>query len=275
MNKVVYKKRSPILALILSFLTFGLGQLYNGQPKKAIALYVAGFLTYPVLFRSNISCTFSGLIFFLVIILVVILVAVFDAWRSAAWQRYFIPKKYNRWYLYLAVILVNGLMIAPIIDAVLPAEPIKAYKIPSGAMIPALLVGDHIMVDLRAYENGEPVRGDIIVFQYPIDPEKDFIKRVIGLPGEFIEIKDDKIFINGKILEDEWGMFSTRNMSLKRTLPFGQAEVPLDSYYVMGDNRDNSHDSRFWGFVPKSSVKGKALYVYFSKQLSRIGLTIQ
>jgi signal peptidase I len=156
---------------------------------------------------------------------------------------------------------------------------VQAFKIPSGSMEPALLVGDHILVNKFMYgvkipffrttliPLGEPKRDDVIVFIYPMDESKDFIKRVIGLPGEEIEIIDKKIYINGKLFDDKHGFYG--NPSRKMGNPgskdrFGPVIVKDKHFFVMGDNRDHSYDSRFWGFVPQESVKGKAFIIYWS-----------
>jgi signal peptidase I len=156
---------------------------------------------------------------------------------------------------------------------------VQAFKIPSGSMKPTLLVGDHILVNKFLYgvkipftnktliPISEPKRGDIIVFIYPVDPEKDFIKRVIGLPGDKVEISGEKVLINGKQYDDEHGFYSKIGAAaaqIGKSAHFGPVIVPKDHLFVMGDNRNHSYDSRFWGFVPLSSVKGKAFIIYWS-----------
>lgn len=157
---------------------------------------------------------------------------------------------------------------------------VQAFKIPSGSMEPTLLVGDHILVNKFIYgikipftdktliPISDPEREDVIVFIYPMDTSKDFIKRVIGLPGDTVEMKDQRITINGESFEDNHGVF-TRDLSSDRGLvregsAFGPVKVPEGKLFVMGDNRDHSYDSRFWGFVPIESVKGKAFIIYWS-----------
>jgi len=156
---------------------------------------------------------------------------------------------------------------------------VQAFKIPSGSMEPTLLVGDHILVNKFLYgikipfinktllPISEPKRDDVIVFIYPVDKSKDFIKRVIGLPGDEIEIVDNKIYINGEAFEDRYGYYP--DLGRKAIDPggktrFGPVTVPKDHLFVMGDNRNHSYDSRFWGFVPLDSVKGKAFIIYWS-----------
>lgn len=156
---------------------------------------------------------------------------------------------------------------------------IQAFKIPSGSMIPTLLVGDHILVNKFIYgvkfpfvnktviPISTPQRDDVIVFIYPQDKSKDFIKRVIGLPGEILKMVDRKIYIDGKPYDDKYGIFNAshghRSHNSAKT-NYGPEKIPEGHLFVMGDNRDNSHDSRYWGFVPIESVRGKALIIYWS-----------
>jgi signal peptidase I len=156
---------------------------------------------------------------------------------------------------------------------------VQAFKIPSGSMKPTLQIGDHILVNkfiygfripytrIRILPFTRPKRGDVIVFVYPEDPSKDFIKRVIAVEGEVVEIRNKKVYVNGKPLNHDWGFFTD-----PRILPsvydprdnFGPVKVPKDHLFVLGDNRDNSRDSRYWGFVHIGEVKGKAFLIYYS-----------
>jgi len=156
---------------------------------------------------------------------------------------------------------------------------VQAFKIPSGSMIPTLLIGDHILVNKFIYgvrnpvtrelwiKGKEPQRRDVIVFIFPKNRKLDFIKRVIGLPGEVVEIRNKKVFINGVPLEEPYVQHTDPNILPREISPrdnFGPVRVPPGHLFVMGDNRDQSHDSRFWGFVPIRDVKGKAFIIYFS-----------
>ena len=156
---------------------------------------------------------------------------------------------------------------------------VQAFKIPSSSMEPTLQVGDHLLVnkfiygikfpfiETKYFQFKKPQRGDIIVFIYPKDRSKDFIKRVIGTEGEKVQIVHNKIYINNQLIEDPWGRYDERAPSTKYLQPmeiFGPVTVPVNSVFVLGDNRDNSQDSRFWGFVNVNEVKGKALIIYFS-----------
>ena len=177
----------------------------------------------------------------------------------------------------------------------------EAFKIPSGSMIPTLTIGDHLLVnkfiygpripftDTRLFAWKEPKRGEIIVFKYPENESKNFIKRVVGLPGDKIEIKNGLLFINDqpvsvtglgvyeggdqgagypgpKLLEEQLGAVNHKILYLRDQsgYNFGPVLVPKDSVFVMGDNRDNSQDSRVWGWVNHNKILGRAFIIYWS-----------
>jgi signal peptidase I len=180
----------------------------------------------------------------------------------------------------------ESICIAVILALFVRTFVVQAFKIPTGSMENNLLIGDHLLVNkfvfaptMTALERTllpiDPIaRGDIIVFKFPQDPDRDFVKRVIGLPGETIEMRNKRVFVNGTRLDEPYVHFlfppaegegQTVDVSgLGVQVNYGPVQVPADHYFMMGDNRDNSEDSRFWGFMPRSYVKGKALFVYFS-----------
>jgi signal peptidase I len=174
---------------------------------------------------------------------------------------------------------IEAIIIAILIAVVIRTLVIQAYKIPSRSMVPALLVGDHLLVNKFIYGVKIPVlrkilipvtdpkKGDIIVFIYPHDRSKDYIKRVIGVAGDKIEIKNKNIYINDQPYKDSFGIYSdniTYPAMMQPRDNFGPVVVPERSLFVMGDNRDESADSRFWGFVNLRDVEGKALVIYWS-----------
>ena len=173
----------------------------------------------------------------------------------------------------------ESIVIAVVMALIIKAFVIQAFKIPSGSMIPTLKIGDHILVNKFIYGTKlpftdriiiplrRPNRGDIIVFKFPDDEKKDFIKRVIGLPGDLVEIKGKKVYINGSPIDDSYAVHSDPMLYPSGIQPrdnFGPLTVPQDSYFVMGDNRDFSLDSRYWGFVKLNKIKGKAFIIYWS-----------
>ena len=174
---------------------------------------------------------------------------------------------------------IEAFVVAIVLALIIRTFVVQAFKIPSGSMEPTLLIGDHILVnkfiygeripftDIKLFDFREPKKGEVIVFIYPKDESKDFIKRVIGVEGDRIEIKDKKLFINDTLHTDSYGAYKDNAIIPGHIQPrdnFGPVVVPEDSLFVMGDNRDRSADSRFWGFVHLNKVKGKAFLIYWS-----------
>jgi signal peptidase I len=184
----------------------------------------------------------------------------------------------------------ESIVIAVILALFIRTFVVQAFKIPTGSMEENLLIGDHLLVNKFVFGPSEtgaertllPVgtirRRDIIVFKYPEDPERDFIKRVIGLPGETVEVREKKVYINGTALDEPYVHFLAppsapselhEVTSFDVRERFGPVTVPADQYFMMGDNRDNSADSRYWGFLRRDYIKGKALVIYWSYQAER------
>lgn len=178
------------------------------------------------------------------------------------WDKATLKREAKEWLHSIAVALVLTLIIRTYV--------VQAFKIPSGSMRPTLLEGDKLFVNKYIYRFEKPQRGDIIVFRFPGDPKKDFIKRLVAMEGEQVEIRDGKIYVNDKVLDDpkSFGKFFYFNHE-----PFGspneKLSVPPGCYYVLGDNSANSTDSRFWGFVPKKNVLGRAFFRWWP--IFRIG----
>jgi signal peptidase I len=173
----------------------------------------------------------------------------------------------------------ESIIIAIILALIIRTFVVQAFKIPSGSMEDTLAIGDHILVskfiygskipftDKRILKVRDPKRGDVIVFEYPEDPSKDFIKRVIGTPGDVIEARDKKVYINGQPYVNPHEVHKEMEIVPREQNPrdnFGPVNVPEGSYFVMGDNRDRSYDSRFWGFVKNPKIKGLAFIKYWS-----------
>jgi signal peptidase I len=188
----------------------------------------------------------------------------------------------------------EAIIVAMLLAFAIRVFVVQAFKIPSGSMIPTLQIGDHILVSKLSYglqwpgdcafkvsfppvtcyashqvvSFGQPQRGDVIVFRYPEDEDKDFIKRIVGLPGDQIEIRNKAVLVNGVPLDDRAYTQRVDPGVIEGTINprdnFGPMTVPRDSYFVMGDNRDQSLDSRFWGYVRAEKIKGKAFRIYWS-----------
>jgi signal peptidase I len=182
----------------------------------------------------------------------------------------------------------ESIVIAVILALFVRTWTVQAFKIPTGSMENNLLVGDHLLVNKfvfcptassleRALLPVRDIRrGDIVVFKFPNEPERDFIKRVIGLPGETLELRNKKVYVNGQPLDEPYVHFLEPASDSDEVTRFdvreryGPVRVPDGHYFVMGDNRDNSQDSRYWGFLPRGFIKGKALMIYWSYDSERV-----
>jgi signal peptidase I len=182
---------------------------------------------------------------------------------------------------------IEAILVAVVIALFIRTFVVQAFKIPSGSMKQTLQIGDHILVNKFIYgikipylhktlvPIKNPQKGDIIVFKFPEDPEKDFIKRVIGVAGDVIECRDKKLYVNHKPVNHDYGVYTDPHIIPAQVRPrdnFGPITVPENSVFVMGDNRDESFDSRFWGFVDLQAVNGKAFIIYWSWDKEKFGV---
>ncbi len=184
---------------------------------------------------------------------------------------------------------IEAVVIAIIIAMFIRTFIVQAFKIPSGSMLETLQIGDHILVNKFIYgvkipfTDGktivsvkDPKKGDIIVFKYPEDPSKDFIKRVVATAGDTLEIKNKELYINGVLAKkEEYAIYRNRNILPAIRSPrdnHPKITIPENKVFVMGDNRDNSLDSRFWGYVDLKAVRGKAFIIYWSWNKEKFGV---
>jgi len=289
------KPRRPWIAALLTFVMTGLGHLYAGSPKRGLILF--GIWSFWALLCSVILLAVPN-IFIIIIFLIggfaIFVFCVVDAFSIAKRRKEnYEPAKFNRWFVYMGYFVILSL-----ISALLSAGvKTNAFNITSGSMEPALLVGDSILVNEVIYgvklpllrktiiPVTDPKRNDIVVFIYPENRSMSLIKRVIGVAGDKIEIVNKKIFINDKAYKDSYGVFKDSNVLPQSVEPrdnFGPVTVPENSIFVMGDNRDESLDSRYWGFVDLQDVEGKAFIIYWSwnsdlhkPRWGRFGLTFK
>lgn len=183
----------------------------------------------------------------------------------------------------------EAIVIALILALFIRTFIIQAFKIPSGSMLPTLLIGDHLLVNKFIYGikvpfSGtvvvpikEPQRNDVIVFKFPQDPKLDYIKRVVGVGGDTVEGRNKIIYVNGEPFDDKYGVHMDDTVVGGAGGPrdnFGPVTVPAGKVFVMGDNRDNSFDSRFWGFVDHKAILGKALIIYWSWDVNKPLLSV-
>lgn len=187
----------------------------------------------------------------------------------------------------------EALVVALVLAFVIRAFVVQAFKIPSESMLQTLVVGDHLLASKFAYglkipftnhyiyKGSDPERGDIIIFPYPNDPGVDYIKRIIGVPGDVIEVRDKQLYRNGAPVKEAYIRHTDPEGIEPLRDNYAPVTVPPGKYFVMGDNRDNSLDSRFWGFVDRDTIKAKAWRIYWSWgglndiRWSRIGQKIE
>lgn len=276
-----FRPRRPWVAVFLSLTVTGLGQVYNGDPKRGMinfgfvylvlssAFVVLAYLSTPVIL---------GIIFLIAFSVVPIRIAM-QAYRQCKAQYPGLPRPWytERWAL--AGIWLFMVFIVQTSYSEGMRYFVQAFKIPAASMLPTLVPGDHILVrkayyglktpfvDEILYPFTPPERGDIITFKFPQDESKMFIKRVIALPGETIEIREKVVYLNAQKLDEPYVVFDEfdpRAHLVSERDNFEPVTVPENEYFVMGDRRDHSLDSRFWGFVPANKITGKASVIYWS-----------
>lgn len=263
------KPRNPWIAGLLAFVTIGLGHIYSGEVKKGLFLYFGqGLVLAVVLPLLIIKPDVVGLSFSLIVGLAYFVYNLIDAVQTAKRNALFYsPQKINKWYVYLAFLFLASFIIQPITEILIKRNIIQAYKIPSSAMAPTLRPGDRLLVNKLFYKTAKPQRGDIIVFEFPEDPSLDYVKRLVGIEGDVIEMKNKKLYVNN-VEQGEGYIVHTDS----KTFPasehprdnFGPITVPNGSFFFLGDNRDNSYDSRYWGFVSRGQIHGKVMSIYWS-----------
>ena len=252
-------KRYWLITLILSIIAPGLGHIYNGRFKRGIL--ICSF-TIPIYLISKLLTLRYSVIGYMAIMPCYYFAATADAifvWRNG--NNNYTLKKYNKWYIYISIAIVFIFIIL-----FLRFNVAANYKLVSRGMEDTLMTGDHIMVD-KTINTQELMRGDIVVFELPVDKSKVNISRVVGLPGDVIEGRDKKIYINGKLFENDFEQHEDSTTMAKYQSPrdsFEPVTVPANSYFMLGDNRDISYDSRFWGSVNSKKIIGVVKIIYWS-----------
>lgn len=281
-----FKKRKTWLAALSSILSPGLGHFYCGAAKRGIIILFALLIVYlpiacPVWYVFNKPYNIVIFIFIVVLIYsLIVLDAIFIANKISVEYEL---KPYNKWYYYLAYILIATFVLKPMFALPVKIHIARAYYYPSSSMTPTLLQGDHIISNVFIYKLQDPKRGDIVVFKYPKDETKEYVKRIVGVGGDIVEIRSKKLYINNELVDEPYkvcidsNVFTSEQNQRDNFKPF---EVTNNHYFVLGDNRDNSNDSRFFGLINRDLIKGKVSSIYFSWdsnnfkfRLNRIGNT--
>jgi signal peptidase I len=263
------KPRRPWLAAVFTILEIGLGHIYCGNPKKGLVLFCIDLCLFLLTVVSMLLIARNALHMIIAagVVLAFWFYCVVDAALIARRKKEnYQLAKYNRWYVYLGFILAAWLVGNALSSFVVTPYLVQPYMLPTGAMEPTLLVGDHILVDKHIYGGHKPKRGDVVIFEYSPEPEVDYVKRLIGEPGDTVEMIGRTVFVNGKPLKENYAQYLDPKSIRDHYGPFS---VPPDQYFVLGDNRDNSQDSRFWGFIPGENMLGKAMIIYWSFDIGR------
>lgn len=268
------KKRKPIIALLLSILSPGLGHIYVGKLKKGIILrFIIEFIILILIF-GGIFSTFKGLILVLCIDVILSIIIMFDSIIIAKKTDNPILKSYNRWYYYIAFYILFCCI--SFVSLTISKITHRTYQITSISMENTLLKDDFVFCDKRYYKKHKIQQTDLIIYEFN-ESEKQVVHRVVGLSYDKIEIVDKIVYVNNEIYMQEFAKFID-----SRIIPkdygniywdneffgskdnFGPIIVPENQYFVLGDNFDVSGDSRYWGCVQKDKIIGKPIYIYFS-----------
>jgi len=301
-------RRKPLTAVVLSLIMPGLGHVYCGRIVKGIILAFLSSIFIPVIFGtlsvSHLSVRIVVVITTLFASLAVYLIAIIDSWYTAKHTTAsYILKDYNKWYVYVLLVLMSTGSSTQIALNV-RSSYLEAFRVPSNSNYPTIIPGDRFLANKLAYKNSDPRRGDVVVFINPEERRIKYVKRVVGIGGDTVEIKDNEIYINGRKLElrqlpdstldkirievhgkllkgdvyeetngdAKYKIFLAEPSHDQASPDFAKMTVPAHHCFVLGDNRNLSRDSRHFGPILLATVKGRADYLYFpAKDWSRFG----
>ena len=269
-------------AVLLSLLVPGLGQVYNGDLRRGLRLWTVLIALVVVSSWLGLLDHFAGLVLVTVAGVGLQFYILFDAWNGARRVGELESPRWDRWWVYVGLIVLSLVVVTPGVRWVLP---VRTYFIPAGSMEPTVKPGDHLVARVRGPGLGEVERGDVVILRSPEDPAVEIVKRIVGLPGEELDIRDKVVYIDAEPLDEEafaWFADSTLYPD-SSAVPglarlrdqFGPFVIPEGAVFVLGDNRDQSYDSRFLGPVPLSYLRGKPLYIHWNRDRSRIGRRIE
>jgi len=284
-------ERKPWLAALLTFPLAGLGHLYLGLPRQALVAFAAKYLAGALMVAAAFWAPqpLNAIIIWAGSLGVLIALAIHAWWQASRVPRPYALKRYNSWYIYCLLILIALGVVSPVVRWALQDKLLEAFRIPSGSMEPTLLLGDFLFVDKRKSAREELQRGAIVVYVDVEEQRLKVIKRLVGLPGDTIQMAAGALYVDGRPLAEDYVQFSPGTSEDEPELKakmrdwqvanyvgsdsesyapdlqdWGPLVVPQDSFFVLGDNRDHAYDSRFWGFLPADHVVGRPLVVYWS-----------
>jgi signal peptidase I len=284
-------QRKPWLAGLLSLVLSGLGHLYAGQPRAAGAAFLLSVASWALVLAAPLFLPQPINILLALLGLLVILVGIpLHAARTArAAPETYVVQPYNRWYLYLGLYCISSFLLTPWAYGHTKARLVEAFRTPSGSMEPTMQVGDYLYVAKWDDARTDLRRGTLVVFESVEEPGLKVVKRIVGLAGDTLAMEAGTLYRNGQPLAEPYTVrlepgrsedaverarmhsWQSRYLAGPVADPYrpdleqwGPIKVPADSLFVLGDNRDASYDSRYYGFIPRSSVLGQPRVVYFS-----------
>ena len=283
------RRRKPWGGALLSLVTPGLGHLYAGAPRAAVVVFVLCAAALAASIAAGLLVPwppFNTLIMAAGCVAVPVAAAV-SAYRLARRSpEDYRLRRYNRWYVYVAVALVAAYGLAPLLTALQRRYVAQAFRMPSVSMQPTILAGDFVFVRRFAGVPEHLGRRDIVVYESLTDPGVSIVKRIVGLPGDTLQMARRTLVVNGRPQLEPYTQHvdsladpSDTTMLWQRGFVAGLSDatayhpsrdtwgpivVPPDGFFVLGDNRDNSYDSRYWGFVPRQRIRGRLARIYFS-----------
>lgn len=268
-------KRRWWIAGLFSYLVPGLGQVYNGQATKGLffnfLFTLWGGVVFSFIFhmmKQSISRINIAFLFIIMLISVAAhLCIIIEAIKTSQKRKMENGlKPYNRWIIYLVVVAVSLTVDYSLSNAV-KENIIKPFCIPTGSMEPTLLAGDYLLSNQLYFSTHNPARGEVVIMRYPRNEKIVYIKRIIGMPGDTLEIINKKVYINHHEIDEPYIRAMDPEVQFQisvRRDNYGPVIIPSDEYFVMGDYRDNSLDSRAWGTVKRHQIIGKPVFIYWS-----------
>ncbi|MCF6257937.1 MAG: signal peptidase I [Gammaproteobacteria bacterium] len=264
------KKRSPIWTAILSLIVPGLGHVYAGSLRKGLSLIGIQYGVILLAGVFGILSIFYGAVSFIVFSIGFYIFIVISSVKLALGNKEYQLQPYNRWHWYLAIFVAVSVIANVLFSSRGNILGYETYRIPAKSMVPTLQIGDFITVNTR-YQ--QPKVGDVIVFLYPKDRSIPYVKRVAAVSNDTVLISNGIVIRNGK---PENALLVPESKRLKNfSISMKERKVPENELFFLGDWRDNSNDSRFWGTVPVADVIGKVTYIWFSKDVNRIGKSVE
>ncbi len=268
MQPTTKNKIRIILTALTTFLMFGMGQMLSGRIKRGLVIYIiAELIIIAGIFLCIQPIPPFNIILPLAIALSVLLAVFIDSIICAKNADDSHKLKAPFVVIVVALLVLDSSFIQPMIKGLIRENVVQAFRIPSLSMNPSLLIGDHILVDKQAYSHGKPGREDIVVFKSPVEPSRTFIRRVIGIGGDIVEIRDNKVFINNNKLSENYIIDNNEKPSgteMGSSNNVGPVTVPEGYVFVLGDNRSQSNDSRNWGSLDINNIFGRAATIYWS-----------